>query len=119
MDIGNLAFHLDNKIRLNETRLSAAESSNSKMLLYIASSRRCSVLGANNGSNFDQMSSACLQKRVYRRVLQSDDFQLLVRLNEPCDCGSGNIRGNCCHTSAENGILYHHLHEVGEPGPHK
>lgn len=60
-----------------------------------------------------------LQRSVYRRVLESPDFQLLVRLNEPCDCGSGEVRGNCCHTAAEDGILYHYLHEIGNPNPHK
>ena len=38
-----------------------------------------------------------LQKRVYKRVLQLPDFQLIARRKEPCDCGRKQKRGQCCH----------------------
>jgi len=39
-----------------------------------------------------------LQKRAYERMLGSEDFALLRRYHEPCDCGSGQGRGMCCHS---------------------
>ena len=34
---------------------------------------------------------------LFRRVLNSPDFQLLVRAREKCECGSGLFRADCCH----------------------
>ncbi|CAL8464574.1 g4109 [Coccomyxa elongata] len=56
---------------------------------------------------------APLQMRAYRRVLNTPDFQLLVRSEEKCDCGSGSIRAKCCYTEArpgEGGVLWPHFH---------
>lgn len=48
-----------------------------------------------------------------RRVLNTPDFQLLVRGEESCDCGSGEMRAKCCFTEArpeEGGVLWPHFH---------
>lgn len=48
-----------------------------------------------------------------RRTLGSPDFQLLVRAEEACDCGSGLHRSMCCHTMCppeDGGILWPHFH---------
>ena len=39
-----------------------------------------------------------LQQRVYKRFLDSVDFQALLRMHEPCDCeNSCGSRGECCY----------------------
>ena len=49
---------------------------------------------------------APLQKEAYRRMTESADFEILRRYHEPCDCGSGEGRGSCCHTECD-GPFYH------------
>ena len=45
-----------------------------------------------------------LQIRTYKRILASPDFQLILRKDEPCDCGrAGMLRGKCCHGGGEEG----------------
>lgn len=54
-----------------------------------------------------------LQRRAYRRVLESPDGQLLVRCAEPCDCGSNRARCHCCHQHApreDGGVLWPQYH---------
>ena len=51
---------------------------------------------------FCKMSS--LQRRCYQRVLDSPDYQLLLRKDEPCDCGRPDqTRGKCCHGGGGGG----------------
>jgi superfamily II DNA or RNA helicase len=45
-----------------------------------------------------------LQRRVYRRLLDSPDMQLLVRFAEDCDCGSGERRSSCCYAAPPDGV---------------
>ncbi len=50
---------------------------------------------------------------IRRRVLNSPDFQLLVRAKENCDCGSGEDRASCCHQEVhpeQEGVLWPHFH---------
>ena len=47
------------------------------------------------------------QLRVYRRLLDTAEFSLLARADEPCDCESGERRARCCHR----------LPPEGEPAP--
>jgi hypothetical protein len=37
------------------------------------------------------------QQDVYRRVVNSHDYVLLRDSEVPCQCGSGNNRGDCCY----------------------
>lgn len=64
-----------------------------------------------------QLSS--LQVRAYLRALHSPDLQLLVRWDQPCDCGSGSSRARCCHRQAlpeQGGVMwpYYHLCECDD-----
>ena len=44
-----------------------------------------------------------LQLRVYKRLLESEDFQLLVRHAEDCECGSREKRSRCCYSRPVGG----------------
>jgi superfamily II DNA or RNA helicase len=46
-----------------------------------------------------------LQQAAYDRMQRSEDFELLWRYSDPCDCGSGDNRGKCCHREC-NGALF-------------
>jgi SNF2 family DNA or RNA helicase len=47
-----------------------------------------------------------LQIRCYKRVLNSPDYQLLLRKDEPCDCGRADqTRGKCCHGGGGGGLF--------------
>ena len=48
-----------------------------------------------------------------RRTLDSPDFQLLVRFDEDCSCGSRQQRASCCFTTCEaneGGVLWPLFH---------
>ena len=61
-----------------------------------------------------------LQHRAYARLLDTPEFQLLVRHEEPCDCGSGEKRAACCYASpapGQDAPLYHSFdHDHGGGG---
>ena len=40
---------------------------------------------------------APFQEEVYRTLLDMPDVDLLRKKDYPCDCGSGEGRGKCCH----------------------
>ncbi len=46
---------------------------------------------------------APLQLRVYRRLLDTPEFSLLARADEPCDCESGERRARCCYRQPPGG----------------
>lgn len=55
-----------------------------------------------------------------RRTLDSPDFQLLERFDEPCTCGSTRNRASCCFTSCysnEGGVLWPLFHCCGCDNP--
>ena len=57
-----------------------------------------------------------LQRRCLLRMLRSEDFELLRRADEPCDCGSGAKRGMCCHTTCDGEFFNLINHdECGKP----
>lgn len=58
---------------------------------------------------FCPMSS--VQKSVYRRVLQSPDYQALKNKGLPCSCGSPLTRAECCYRTVRNGVLWPALHK--------
>lgn len=57
-----------------------------------------------------------VQIRVYRRLLQSPDFQLLISKDKPCSCGSHLTRVECCHRTAPDGVIWSYLHRENPDG---
>lgn len=43
------------------------------------------------------------QKAVYQTVLESEDVALILKSSEPCTCGSGRKRRNCCYKTNSHG----------------
>ena len=54
---------------------------------------------------------APLQMAALKRMLNSEDFQLLSRYHDPCPCGSGKHRGKCCYTSCDGPFFNSRDHE--------
>jgi hypothetical protein len=52
-----------------------------------------------------------LQQAAYERMQRSPDFELLWRYDELCDCGSGAIRGKCCHRECDGDLFQAVNHE--------
>ncbi|KAJ4458578.1 putative DNA excision repair protein ERCC-6-like 2 [Paratrimastix pyriformis] len=70
-----------------------------------------------------------LQAEVLDRFQKTEDYQLLARKDEPCDCGfvsheaSGKTRGQCCHTAncagtAWRDLLFPCLQQLQKIGTH-
>ncbi|EFJ05584.1 hypothetical protein SELMODRAFT_40953, partial [Selaginella moellendorffii] len=57
-----------------------------------------------------------IQRRVYKRLLESPDFQCLVRKNEPCGCGSEEPSSKCCLRTAPKGPIWSYLHKGNPDG---
>lgn len=57
-----------------------------------------------------------VQTRVYRRLLRSPDFQLLISKDSPCSCGSHLTRVECCHRTAPDGVIWSYLHQDDPDG---
>ncbi|CAK9218070.1 unnamed protein product [Sphagnum troendelagicum] len=72
------------------------------------------MLGKEDNVVFCKMSD--VQHRVYRRLLQSPDFQLLVNKDLPCSCGSHLSRVECCHRIAPDGVIWSYLHSDNPDG---
>ncbi|KAL2644664.1 hypothetical protein R1flu_012251 [Riccia fluitans] len=51
-----------------------------------------------------------VQKRAYRRILQSPDYQALIGKPLPCTCGSPLKRGQCCYRIVPKGFIWPYLH---------
>ncbi|XP_075825490.1 DNA excision repair protein ERCC-6-like 2 isoform X2 [Microtus pennsylvanicus] len=43
------------------------------------------------------------QKAVYQTVLDTEDVALILQSSQPCTCGSGRKRRNCCHKTNSQG----------------
>uniref|UniRef100_A0A8D0MDY3 DNA excision repair protein ERCC-6-like 2 n=1 Tax=Sus scrofa TaxID=9823 RepID=A0A8D0MDY3_PIG len=43
------------------------------------------------------------QKAVYQTVLETEDVSLILQSSEPCPCGSGQKRRNCCYKTNSHG----------------
>lgn len=50
-----------------------------------------------------------LQRNVYRALLDTDDIQLIIQSNLPCECGSTSKRGDCCYSCNAEGIPWGRL----------
>ncbi|KDQ17914.1 hypothetical protein BOTBODRAFT_185328 [Botryobasidium botryosum FD-172 SS1] len=55
-----------------------------------------------------------IQIAVYKRFLETEDVQLMLRKDEPCECGKTNKgklvgRGYCCHKLNRHGKPWSHL----------
>ncbi|KAH9310964.1 hypothetical protein KI387_025999 [Taxus chinensis] len=57
-----------------------------------------------------------LQRRVYKRLLGSPDFQSLISKDLPCSCGSHLTRVECCHMTVPDGIIWSYLHRNNPDG---
>ncbi|XP_057822858.2 switch 2 isoform X2 [Cryptomeria japonica] len=57
-----------------------------------------------------------LQRRVYKRLLESADFQSLISKDLPCSCGSRLTRVECCHKTVPDGIIWSYLHRDNPDG---
>ncbi|KAH7372953.1 hypothetical protein KP509_17G031100 [Ceratopteris richardii] len=66
------------------------------------------MMGKEDNVIFCEMSP--LQRRVYKRLLETPDFQSLVRKDEPCTCGSRLTRAECCFRVLSQGIIWQYLH---------
>ena len=67
---------------------------------YVLQRKKTAVLAGQLPQKVDNVvfcDLSPLQLKAYRRLIESPDFQLLVRHEEPCDCGSGEQRSKCCH----------------------
>ncbi|KAG8970385.1 hypothetical protein FRC05_000631 [Tulasnella sp. 425] len=49
------------------------------------------------------------QTAVYERFLATEDVQLMLRKDEPCDCGSKKKRGSCCFKRNRDGVEWNQL----------
>ena len=43
-----------------------------------------------------------IQLEIYKRVLNSNEYQILQKLGELCDCGSEKTRADCCYQNEYN-----------------
>lgn len=50
-----------------------------------------------------------LQRMVYQALLDTDDIQLILQSDLPCECGSMKKRGNCCYSCNAEGIPWSKL----------
>ena len=50
-----------------------------------------------------------LQRSVYQALLDTDDIQLILQSDLPCECGSTTKRGDCCHSCNAEGIPWARL----------
>jgi len=72
------------------------------------------MLGKEDNIVFCRMSD--VQKRVYRRMLQQPDIQILVNKDLPCSCGSPLTQVECCKKIEPNGIIWSYLHRENLDG---
>ncbi|KAG8964466.1 hypothetical protein FRC03_001782 [Tulasnella sp. 419] len=49
------------------------------------------------------------QIEVYKRFLATEDVQLMLRKDEPCQCGSKKTRGRCCYKANAEGVPWKNL----------
>ncbi|KAG8097440.1 hypothetical protein GUJ93_ZPchr0013g37134, partial [Zizania palustris] len=66
------------------------------------------MLGKEDNIVFCRMSD--IQKRVYRRMLQQPDVQILINKDLPCSCGSPLTQVECCKRIEPRGIIWSYLH---------
>ncbi|KAL6890122.1 hypothetical protein ACP4OV_008885 [Aristida adscensionis] len=72
------------------------------------------MLGKEDNIVFCKMSD--VQKRVYRRMLQQPDIQILINKDQPCSCGSRLTQVECCKKIEPHGIIWSYLHRENPEG---
>ncbi|CAN6287701.1 unnamed protein product [Urochloa humidicola] len=72
------------------------------------------MLGKEDNIVFCKMSD--VQKRVYRRMLQQPDIQILINKDLRCSCGSPLPQVECCKNTEPNGIIWSYLHRDSPDG---
>ncbi|CAN6292907.1 unnamed protein product [Urochloa humidicola] len=72
------------------------------------------MLGKEDNIVFCKMSD--VQKRVYRRMLQQPDIQILINKDLRCSCGSPLPQVECCKKTEPNGIIWSYLHRDSPDG---
>ena len=72
------------------------------------------MMGKEDNVIFCKMSS--LQRKVYKRLLASPDFQCLINKDKPCTCGSPLMYAECCHRMVPDGIIWSYLHKESVDG---
>jgi len=50
-----------------------------------------------------------LQRSIYQALLDTEDVQLIVQSDLPCECGSTTRRGDCCYSCNAEGIPWTRL----------
>ena len=50
-----------------------------------------------------------LQRSVYQALLDTNDIQLILQSNLPCECGSTTKRGDCCYSCNAEGVPWARL----------
>ncbi|CAE6482361.1 unnamed protein product [Rhizoctonia solani] len=103
--------HKATQAQVSKSRLLADRLVN-KLLPYFFLRRTKALIADQMPRKFDQVVFCPLAKtqlEVYKRFLNSPDVQLMVRKDEPCDCGSEEKRGQCCHTHNEQGVPWKDL----------
>ncbi|OEL14625.1 Switch 2 [Dichanthelium oligosanthes] len=66
------------------------------------------MLGKEDNIVFCKMSD--VQKRVYRRMLQQPDIQILINKDLRCSCGSPLPQVECCKKTEPKGVIWSYLH---------
>eukprot|EP01083_Nonionella_stella_P232797 820839_1 len=66
---------------------------------------------------FCQMTE--FQMKVYKRILETPEFQLVIQIHDPCECGSTKMCGVCCHRTVANPTIARFMqsHAEGYPCP--
>ncbi|CAE6453750.1 unnamed protein product [Rhizoctonia solani] len=103
--------HKATQAQVSKSRLLADRLVN-KLLPYFFLRRTKALIADQMPRKFDQVVFCPLAKtqlEVYKRFLNTLDVQLMVRKDEPCDCGSEEKRGYCCHTHNEQGVPWKDL----------
>ncbi|CAE6444477.1 unnamed protein product [Rhizoctonia solani] len=103
--------HKATQAQVSKSRLLADRLVN-KLLPYFFLRRTKALIADQMPRKFDQVVFCPLAKtqlEVYKRFLNSPDVQLMVRKDEPCDCGSEEKRGQCCYTHNEQGVPWKDL----------
>lgn len=72
------------------------------------------MLGKEDNIVFCKMSD--VQKRVYRRMLQQPDIQILINKDVRCSCGSPLPQVECCKRTEPDGVIWSYLHRENPEG---
>ncbi|KAG9103155.1 hypothetical protein FRC07_010073, partial [Ceratobasidium sp. 392] len=103
--------HRATQVQVSKSRL-LAERLVQKLLPVFFLRRTKALIADQMPRKFDQVVFCPLGKtqlEVYKRFLETEDVQLMIRKDEPCDCESGEKRGSCCYNTNKQGIHWKEL----------